>query len=276
MNEQEGMVNRGSNRLLLMIALMAMVVPSASHFAMAQEISTPALHVYGPGGPLAAMEEAAERFGKARGVQVLVTGGPEAKWIDRAQQDADLIYGGAEYMLSQFAMKYPALVDRTAREELYVRASGILVRKGNPKNIRTLEDLTRPGIRILDVEGAGQLGMWEDMAGSAPLIHGIQKNITVVVGNTADGIEKWKSMPDLNAWITFESWHFRLKNETDLVRLPENQRVYRGTPIAITSVSKNKDLAREFIRYLKSAEGREIFMKWGWADRGARPMKAKK
>ncbi|MHB0970755.1 MAG: substrate-binding domain-containing protein [Thermoanaerobaculia bacterium] len=247
------------------MALM-LVAALAPGVAAAQEPTERVLHVYGPGGPLAPMQEAAERFGRERGVRVVVTGGPEAQWIDRAKQDADLIFGGAEYMLSQFAMKHPGLVDGSTREELYVRASGVLVRKGNPKKIRTLEDLTRPGIRLLDVEGAGQLGMWEDMAGSASLIDGIQKNTAAVVANTAEGIEKWKSMLDLDAWIIFESWHYRLKDVTDLVRLPKGQRVYRGTPIAITTKSREKALASDFIRWLKSAEGKEIFVKWGWTD----------
>lgn len=189
---------------------------------------------------------------------------------EKAQQDGDVVYGGAEYMLSQLALKYPALVDRATREELYVRAAGVLVRKGNPKRIRRLEDLARKGVRLLDVQGAGQLGMWEDMAGEAALIDGIQKNIAAVVTNTGEGVERWKNMPELDAWIIFESWHFRLKDETDLVRLPESQRVYRGTPVAITTFSDEKVLAREFIEYLKSAEGRQIFMKWGWSERGSR------
>lgn len=241
----------------------AVLVPGT---AVAHQAPVRVLHVYGPGGPLAPMQEAAERFGVERGVEVRVTGGPEAQWIDRARQDADLIYGGAEYMLSQFAMKHAGLVDGSTREELYVRASGVLVRKGNPKKIRTLEDLARPGIRLLDVEGAGQLGMWEDMAGTAVLIDGLQKNMAAVAGNTAEGIEKWRSMPELDAWITFESWHYRLKEETDLVRLPESQRVHRGTPIAITTISPEKALARDFIRWLKSPAGKAIFLKWGWTD----------
>lgn len=234
--------------------------------AFGQEPAGEPLFVYGPGGPLAPMQEAAEKFGRAHGVRVVVTGGPEAQWIEKARKDADVVYGGAEYMLSQLAMKFPELVDRSTREELYVRPSGLLVRKGNPRKIRTLSDLTRPGVKILDVEGAGQLGMWEDMARDAKLIDGIQKNIAVTVSSTAEGIEKWKSMPELDAWIIFESWHSRLKNETDLVRLPESQRVYRGTPVAITTFSDRRELAREFIRYLKSAQGRAIFMKWGWSD----------
>lgn len=263
------MSNRVSNAPRRLIgALFVAAVTSTAGFAQVSSERT--LFVYGPGGPLTPMQEAAERFGKAHGVKVVVTGGPEAKWVEKAQQDGDVVYGGAEYMLSQLAMKHPALVDRGTREELYVRPSGVLVRKGNPKRIRTLEDLTRPGIQILDVQGAGQLGMWEDMAGEARLIDGIQKNISAVVGNSGEGVERWKSTPELDAWIIFESWHYRLKEQTDLVRLPESQRVYRGTPVALTTFSDEKELAREFIRYLKSAEGEAIFAKWGWSRRGER------
>lgn len=252
------------------IVVVMFVVSSAPEVASAHQEPRRVLHVYGPGGPLAPMKEAAEQFGRERGVRVEVTGGPESEWIERAKQDADLIYGGAEYMLSQFASKHAGLIDASTREELYVRASGVIVRKGNPKKIRTLDDLARPGIRLLDVAGAGQLGMWEDMAGNAALIDGIQKNIAVVTGNTAEGIEKWRSMPELDAWITFESWHHRLPKETDLVRLPESQRVYRGTPVAITTISRDRTLAREFIRWLQSPAGKAIFLKWGWNDSGKR------
>ena len=49
------------------------------------------LHVYGPGGPLPAMKEAAAVFGRAHGVDVEVTAGPTPKWIAEAKNDADLI-----------------------------------------------------------------------------------------------------------------------------------------------------------------------------------------
>ena len=40
------------------------------------------VRVYGPGGPLPAVKEAAETFGKARGIDVQVTAGPKPCWID--------------------------------------------------------------------------------------------------------------------------------------------------------------------------------------------------
>lgn len=239
-----------------------------SPLAVAQEkvSGAPArvLNVYGPGGPLGPMQECAEIFSKAHGVEVKVTAGPEDKWIKQAQQDADSFFGGAEYMLTQFVQKHPELVDAKTRTELYVRAAGILVRKGNPKRIRSLADLTRGGVRLVDVNGAGQLGLWEDMAGGRGLIPGIQRNIAISVTTSAEAIEKWKSMPELDAWITYESWHYRLKETTDLVRLRARERIYRGTPIAVTTISKNKELAGEFIAFLKTERAHAVFRKWGW------------
>lgn len=256
-------MNTRAKFALMLLAVVAMGLP-----AVAQEktSSAPArvLNVYGPGGPLGPMKECAEIFSKSHGVEVKVTAGPEDKWINQAEQDADIVFGGAEYMLTQFVQKHPGLVDEKTRTELYIRAAGILVRKANPKNIRTLADLTRKGVGIVDVNGAGQLGLWEDLAGVRGLIPGIQSNIVISVTSSAEAIEKWKSMPELDAWITYESWHNRLKDTTSLVRLPLRERLYRGTPIAITSITDERELAAEFVKFLKSEQGHAVFRKWGW------------
>ena len=69
------------------------------------------LHVYGPGGPLPAMKEAAETFSKEKHVQVVVTGGPLPKWLHDAQQNADLIYSGSEEMMSDFQIALQGTLD---------------------------------------------------------------------------------------------------------------------------------------------------------------------
>ncbi len=222
------------------------------------------LFVYGPGGPQAPMEECAKIFSKKMLIPVKVIAGPEANWIDQAKQNADLVFGGAEYMLTQFAMQHPGLIDSRTRTELYKRAAGILVRKGNPKKITSLKDLTKPGVRILDVNGAGQLGMWEDLAGKQNLIGGIQKNILRSFPNTGAAVNAWKTDNSYDAIIIYSSWYCRLKDVSQLVKIPESQTVYRGTPVAITTISNQKKEARQFIRFLLSNEGHSIFKKWGW------------
>ncbi|MCJ8007759.1 extracellular solute-binding protein [Lederbergia wuyishanensis] len=222
------------------------------------------IRVYGPGGPLGPMKEAAEKFTAETGIKVVVTAGPESNWIDSAKQDADIVYGGSEYMLRNFIFSHPGMINEKSLTELYPRAAGILVRKGNPKNIHSLEDLTKSGVKIIDVNGAGQLGLWEDLAGRKGLISGISQNINMSVKSSAEAIELWKSNSKFDAWITYESWHYRLKDVTELVELPEAEKLYRGTPIALTTNTDNKKEAQQFIDHLKTDESHLVFQKWGW------------
>ncbi|MGK5508575.1 extracellular solute-binding protein [Brevibacillus formosus] len=237
---------------------------SASQATPNSSQSDQVIRVYGPGGPLGPIKEAAEHFSAETGMKVEVTAGPEGNWIGQAKQDADIIFGGSEYMLQDFIFNYPEMIDTKSRTELYTRAAGILVRKGNPKKIESLEDLTKKGVKIIDVNGAGQLGLWEDLAGRKGLIGGISQNINLSVKSSAEAIERWKSNSSLDAWITYESWHYRLQDVTDLVELPEEEKLYRGTPIALTKITDQKKEAQQFIDYLRTEESHQIFQKWGW------------
>ena len=222
------------------------------------------LHVYGPGGPATAMKECAAAFTKQTGTPVDVTAGPEPQWLPQAQQDADLVYGGAEYMLTQTALAHPGLVDEAIRTSLYARESAVLVRPGNPLHIKRLEDLTRPGVRLLDVNGAGQMGMTEDMARTPALIANLQHNTRTSVKTSAEAVALWQQQPQgYDAWITYASWQPRLPGSA-LVRLPRAQRVHRGTPIALTQRTTQAATARQFVAFLKSAEGHAIFRRNGW------------
>jgi accessory colonization factor AcfC len=138
------------------------------------------------------------------------------------------------------------------------------VRKGNPKGIKSLEDLTTPGIYLLDVNGEGGEGLWEDLAGRKGLIPEIQKRIAITVETSAEAIENWKAAPALDAWITFESWHYRLKDISDLVKIPRDETVYRGTAAVATHFHKNREPARKFLELLKTPPCQAVFEKWGW------------
>ena len=214
--------------------------------------SAQTLHVYGPGGPLDPIRTCSEMYTAATHVPVVVTAGPEKQWFPAAQADADVVYGGAEYMLTQFDLDHPGFLLPGSRTELYSRAVGILVRSNNPKQIHSLADLAKSGIHLLDVNGAGQFGLWEDLAGRAGLIDGLQRNIALSVGSSAEAMKQWSARPDLDAWITYESWHDRMPETTTVIRLPETQRLYRGTPIAIAQRSEYKVQAAALLEELRS------------------------
>jgi accessory colonization factor AcfC len=206
----------------------------------------------------------AERFAKARGVRVSVDGGPEERWVARAEADGDVVFSSAEYVLSDLQRRHPGLVDPSTRRSLWVRPAAILVRRGNPKGIGGLSDLARPGVKLLDLNGAGQVGLWEDLAGRMGLVPDLQRNVAASVTNTAEAIATWRNQPELDAWITFATWHDRLKDESDLVELPAAERLYRGTPVAVTRRSAQRDLALSFVAYLAGEECHAVFRQAGW------------
>ena len=117
------------------------------------------IHVYGPGGPLPAMKEAAAAFEKSSGNTVIVTAGPTPQWIGKAKDNADLIFSGSETMMSDFVKAMDGQIKDADVVPLYVRPSAILVRPGNPEKITGLADLFKPGHKVLVVNGAGQIGL---------------------------------------------------------------------------------------------------------------------
>lgn len=222
------------------------------------------LQVYGPGGPLAPMKECAQLYTQRTHKEVAVTAGPEMEWFPAAQTNADIVYGGAEYMLTQFDQQHPGFLKAGSRTELYSRPIGILVRKGNPKHIQALADLGQPGVSLLDVAGAGQIGVLEDLAGRDHLIGTIQEHVAASVTNSAEAIRRWNTDATLDAWVTYASWQKRLPETTDLVSLAPEATLHRGTPIALTTRSQQGASAAAFLTFLHTEEAHAIFRKWGW------------
>lgn len=226
------------------------------------------LHVYGPGGPAPAMREAAQTFGQMKGIRIEVTAGPTPAWKDRAKKDADLIYSGSEYMMTSFLNKdMPNLIDPSTIRTLYLRPSAILVRPGNPQRIMGVKDLAKPGISILVVNGAGQIGLWEDVAGrtgNADLVDKVRKNISYFARNSAEARMRWTDDPRLDAWIIWTIWQKASPASADLVETEPAHTIYRSCGIALTNSSRNKTLGRAFAEFLESPAGHAIFVKWGW------------
>ena len=266
-------MKRRAIRFIFSTALAALLIFSFVPCAFAQQtVSTekPAiiLKAYGPGGPAPAMREAAKVFGAKKGNMIEITAGPTPTWKDQAVKDADLIFSGSEYMMTDFVRKdFPGLIDTATIRTLYLRPSAILVRPGNPKAIKGIQDLAKPGIKVLVVEGAGQVGMWEDVAGrtgSVKLVKGIRRNIGSFAGNSGEAKKIWNSDMSYDAWLIWTIWQKESPASADLVKTEPENTIYRSCGIALTNRSEQRALAEEFADFLQSDEGKTIFVKWGW------------
>jgi len=222
------------------------------------------LYVYGPGGPFGPFNEAAAVFSAKNNIPVKVIAGPEPNWINAAKQNADIFFGGAEYMLDNFILKYPELVNTSTREGLYIRGAGMLVRPGNPKNIKLVRDMKKPGVKILIVAGSGQTAMWEDLLAQKGFTDDVRKNSYYVADTAAIAIKKWKENPEIDVFINYASWYYRLKDITELVAIRRKKNIYRGTPVMVSKITDQQTAALQFIQFLKTPKAHSIFKKWGW------------
>jgi accessory colonization factor AcfC len=225
------------------------------------------LKVYGPGGPAPAMKEAATAFEKETGIKVEVTAGPTPQWIDKARQDADLIYSGSETMMSDFVQALQGRVAEADVQPLYLRPLAILVRPGNPKKVRGVRDLLQPGVKILVVNGAGQTGVWEDMAGrqgDIESVRAVRRNIAAVAKNSAEAKQTWSDRPDIDVWLIWNIWQVANPSLADVVPVEREYAIYRDTAAVLTEQGKAGTAGPKFLEFLSSSKGAAIFRRWGW------------
>ena len=237
---------------------------------LANPISTSAaqdLRIYGPGGPEPAIREAARQFGAAHGIDIAITAGPTGRWIDAAKADADLIYSGSETMMTDFLNAMGGELVAATVTPLYLRASAILVRPGNPRQIESFNDLLVPGVKILIVNGAGQNGLWEDIAGrkgNIASVKALRANIVAYAKTSAEARQVWIDNRSIDVWLTWTIWQGDNAGLAEIVAIEPELRIYRDAGIALTRRGEGKATASEFVRFLTSPAGAAIFEQRGW------------
>lgn len=236
--------------------------------AMANSTEPTVLHVYGPGGPAPAMQDIVKQYQAETGTKVQLTFGPTAKWLEQAKQDADVIYSGAEHMMSDFAKAMPNQFDIKAAQPLYLRPSAILVRKGNPKKITGFADLIQKDVKIIAVAGSGQTGLWEDVAGRRGNIADVQalrsRLLLPESVNSGEAKKLWQEDSSIDAWLVWNIWQIANADIADLVPIEQPYTVYRDMGVVLTDKGKQQPEAKHFVEFLTSEVAQKTFAKWGW------------
>ena len=226
-----------------------------------------AINVYGPGGPAPAMHEAAKQFKNKTGIDVHVTAGPTSQWADKAKLDADIIYSGSEAMMSDFESVFADKIVKDSIEPLYLRPAAILVRKRNPKHIQGFKDLSKPNTKVLVTHGAGQVGMWEDIAGrtgNIQLTKSFRKNIAMYAPNTGAAKKAWEADSSYDAWLVFNIWGVSNPDIGQIIPIEPELVIYRDAGVALTQHSLKNPEAKSFVTFLSSPQGHAIFKQFGW------------
>jgi molybdate transport system substrate-binding protein len=212
------------------------------------------------------LEEAAESFYKETGIRVDLNLGGSGTMLAQMKlaRRGDLyIPGSPDYMIK--AMR-DGVVDPDSVAILAYLIIAIDVQHGNPMNIQTLSDLTRPGIRVaIGNPEAVCVGLYAvEMLERNGLLQQVQKNIVTHAPSceATASLLVMKKVDAVIGWDVFSKWNPE-EIDTVLLKPIEIPRI-AYIPAAISTYSQDKKSAQRFINFLASPEGQKIFAKWGY------------
>ena len=173
----------------------------------------------------------------------------------------DLAIGGAEFLLDDGEIQ--GIVQKGKRRTIAYRTSALVVAAGNPANIQSIRDITRPNIRVAISMIDCLKGLWEDITGRLGILDEVRRNITFRASGCMAIVEAVaeKKVDVAFGWSAFKHLD---DNRIDIVELPKEQQVLRGTGVGLLSFSKKPDLATQFMDYLATTDSQKYYLEYGW------------
>jgi len=255
--------------VLLLLWILTLVAPAG-----ASEIE-----VFAGSASKPAAEEAARRFEQRTGTAVRIHFGGSGTVLTQMElaRRGDVYFPGSSDFMEKAKRK--GLVDPSTEVRVVYLLPAINVARGNPKGIRSLADLARPGIRVgIARPDAVCVGLY---AVEVMERQGLADRIRPHIVNYAESCTKTAQMLALGlvdavlGWDVFDDWNPE-RIETILYPPDEVPRI-GYVPAAVSVFTRNRDAAPAFLEFLTGPEGREIFRRHGYltsldeARRFARP-----
>jgi molybdate transport system substrate-binding protein len=177
----------------------------------------------------------------------------------------DLAISGAEYLLDDGEVR--GIVQKGERRLIACRRSAIVVPAGNPAGIRSLADLTKPGVRVAISVLDCLKGLWEDVTVRLGLAEQIRRNISFRANGCVAIVEAvaQNKVDAAFGWNTFE--HLA-PGRLEIVETPPAQQVWRGTGIGLLTTATHIEQARQLMDFLVTPEARACYQKYGWVVPG--------
>jgi molybdate transport system substrate-binding protein len=212
------------------------------------------------------LDEAAQAFTKSTGINVFCTYGGSGTVLSQMKlsKTGDIYIPGSPDYVS-IAERDKAIDVKSTKIVGYL-IPVIAVQHGNPKNIQSLADLTKPGIKV----GIGNpasvcLGLYSvEIFEHNKILQDVGKNI-VTQAASCDATATLVSLKSVDAVIGWHVFHDWDQDRIDVVYLkPEQLPRIAYIPAAISSFTRNVSDSQKFADFLVSKQGQDIFSKWGY------------
>jgi len=185
--------------------------------------------------------------------------------ITRSKQ-GDLFMPGEEFYLLQ-AVERGFLTDYNPQTDIPAYfVTVIITPKGNPKNIKTIEDFAKPGVRVgLGNPRACAIGIWHEKTfKKAGIWEKVKENATMSakcipeLGNAA----QHRAIDASIVWATTAVLYLR---DVEIIPIEQKLRGIIRLPVGVLKFARYKEEAQRLMDFILSEEGRAIFHKHAYA-----------
>jgi molybdate transport system substrate-binding protein len=140
-----------------------------------------------------------------------------------------------------------------------------MVQEGNPKNIQSLDDLLKPGMRlgVGDFKALAVGRLAEVMLKEAGIFDPFMKNVEVI-GGSATKMCLPVCMNSIDAAINWAGTVKTFDHCSDMVLIDKERVMYSTFPVALTKYADKEGAAMRYFDFVQSPKAREIFEKHGY------------
>jgi molybdate transport system substrate-binding protein len=142
----------------------------------------------------------------------------------------------------------------------------ILVRKGNPKGVKTVADLTKPGLKLALADPSAAIGnLQSGIFKKNNLDLAALRANTAVTPATVTDVALAVKLGTVDAGIVWDAVGRMFPSDADIVTIPAESNVVGTVAACMLKATKNPAAAKAFLAFLVSAEGRAILRDKGYA-----------
>ncbi|MDD4869884.1 MAG: molybdate ABC transporter substrate-binding protein [Kiritimatiellae bacterium] len=250
--------------LILVVAVSGIMLWNRSHID--KETGQKELVLYCGAGIRPGASAVIEAFMAKNNIRIIPTyeGSGQSLGKISAGAGGDLFMPGSEFYVDKAIEK--GLIGIETKKIVAYFIPVLLVQKGNPKAVQTLQDLKKSGIRVgIGDERSAAVGKatmdilkkngiaYEDVAKNVVYKSGTVDELGVAIQmKTVDVVVLW----DVNAR------HFN--QHGDIIQIPPEQNVPSVIPIAVLKSTRHPDEAGKFTEFATSSEGKQIMADHGF------------
>jgi len=251
-----------SNAPRTLVACLVLLLAGCRPQAVPPEASPqPALMLYCGAGLRWPVAELAETFGSRHKVRIECDYAGSELLLSRIKLtgQGDLYMPGEVYYVQQAEAE--GLVAEKTTVCYFVPV--ILVQKGNPKGIRTLQDLLQAGLKVGlgDIQACAIGRNCEQIFHRAGISEKEMADRVAFRSLTVNELGTNVAVGALDAAIVWDAVAANFADKTETVAIPADQNVVSTVAVGVLRSSRQPDLARQFVALLTSPEGQAVFAK---------------